>query len=103
MVLGGQALSLIGGPAHGAVPGGAVWLFAALGTLLAIAQLLLYSGIAAADRRSALAPWAAVAVECAVVEVLAATGRLSMLSLVGTATATAALLVAVGLTRLRGR
>ena len=44
VALGGRALSLVGGSAYGAGLGGAVWLFAVLGTLLAAAQLLLYSG-----------------------------------------------------------
>lgn len=100
-VLGGRVLRLIGGPAYGAGLGGVVWLFALLGTLFAVAQLLLYSGIAAADRLSALTPWVAAAAECAVVEGLAVTGRLSMPSLVATAAGTAAVLVAGGLPRLR--
>lgn len=103
VLLGGRALSLVGGAAYGAGLGGAVWLFAVLGTLLAAAQLLLYSGIAAADRVSVLAVWSAAVTECLVVEVLAASGRLSMLSLAATATVTALLLVATGLVRLRDR
>jgi O-antigen/teichoic acid export membrane protein len=102
-VLGGRAISLIGGNAYGAGLGGAVWLFAVLGTLLAAAQLLLYSGIAAADGVSVVAVWTAAVAECVAVEALAATGRLSMLSLAATATATATLLVATGLARLRTR
>jgi hypothetical protein len=54
---------------------GAVWLIALLANLLAVAQLLRYSGITAADRAS----------------------------LVATAAATAAVLIASGLTRLRVR
>jgi hypothetical protein len=98
--LGGRALSLVGGSAYGSELGGAVWLFAALGTLLAVAQLLLYSGIAAADRRSVLAVWTAAVAECVAVEVLAATGRLSMLSIAATAAVTAGVLVTTGLRRL---
>ena len=98
--LGGRALSLVGGSAYGSELGGAVWLFAALGTLLAVAQLLLYSGIAAADRRSVLAVWTATVAECVAVEVLAATGRLSMLSIAATAAVTAGVLVTTGLRRL---
>lgn len=98
--LGGRALSLVGGSAYGSELGDAVWLFAALGTLLAVAQLLLYSGIAAADRRSVLAVWTAAVAECVAVEVLAATGRLSMLSIAATAAVTAGVLVATGLRRL---
>jgi hypothetical protein len=99
-VLGGRALTLVGGSAYGSALGGAVWLFAVLGTLLAGAQLLLYSGIAAADRRSVVAVWTAAVVECVVVEALAATGRLSMPAIALTATGTATVLVTVGLVRL---
>jgi O-antigen/teichoic acid export membrane protein len=105
--LGRHAVTLVGGSAYGSAYGsgaaGAVWLFAVLGTLLAAAQLLLYSGLAAADRRSVLAVWVAAVVECVAVEVLAATGRLSIPSLVGAAGVTAALLVTTGLLRLRSR
>jgi hypothetical protein len=101
--LSGRALTLVGGSAYGSGLGGAVWLFAVLGTLLAAAQLLLYSGIAAGDGIPVVAVWSAVVGECAAVEVLAATGRLSPLSLAVTAAVTATLLVATGLARLRGR
>jgi O-antigen/teichoic acid export membrane protein len=101
--LGRHAVTLVGGSAYGSGAAGAVWLFAVLGTLLAAAQLLLYSGLAAADRRSVLAVWVAAVVECVAVEVLAATGRLSIPSLVGAAGVTAALLVTTGLLRLRSR
>ena len=100
LLLGGRALALIGGSAYGVGLGGAVWLFAVLGTLLAAAQLLLYSGIAAADRLSAVAVWTAVAVECAAVEVLVASGALTPLPLAVTAALSAAALVTVGLGRL---
>ncbi|MCF6743787.1 polysaccharide biosynthesis protein [Blastococcus sp. KM273128] len=99
--LGGAALPLVGGAAYGAALGSAAWLFAALGTLLALAQLLLFSGIAAADRLAGAAVWAAAALEVAVATGLAATGRLTLLSLVATALITALLLVGVGLLRLR--
>ncbi|TFV85608.1 polysaccharide biosynthesis protein [Blastococcus sp. CT_GayMR16] len=99
-LLGGRAVSLVGGSAYGPGLGGVVWLFALLGTLLAVAQLLLYSGIAAADRRSVVAVWTAAVAECVVVEALAATGRLSGLSIAGTATLAAAVLVTTGLVRL---
>jgi O-antigen/teichoic acid export membrane protein len=102
-VLGAHALRLVGGSAYGAGLGRWVWLFALLGTLLAAAQLLLYSGIAAADRRAVVAVWSAVGLELAGVEVLAATGRLSALPLAGAAAGTAALLVATGLCRARAR
>ena len=100
LLLGGTALTLVGGSAYGASLGTAVWLFAVLGTLLAAAQLLLYSGIAAADRRAVVAVGAAAAVEAVAVEALAASGRLTPLALAVTATLTSAVLVGVGLARL---
>jgi O-antigen/teichoic acid export membrane protein len=99
--LGSAALPLIGGSAYGDPLGDATWLFAALGTLLALAQLLLYSGIAASDRLAVGAVWAAAAAEAAVVEVLAATGRVSVVPIAVTAVATAGLLVVLGLLRTR--
>jgi len=101
-VVGDATLPLIGGAAYGGgALGSVIWVFAALGTLLALAQLLLFSGIAAADRLATVAVWSAAAVETVVVEVLAATGRLSLSTLVGTAALTGAALVATGLVRLR--
>jgi len=100
--LGSSALPLIGGSAYGDTLGAATWLFAALGTLLALAQLLLYSGIAAADRLAVGAVWAAAGAEVVVVEALSATGRLAVVPLAVTAVATALALVAVGLLRSRG-
>ncbi|MGY1732576.1 hypothetical protein ACI798_13740 [Geodermatophilus sp. SYSU D01045] len=100
VALGPAALPLVGGAAYGTALGGWTWVFTACGTLFALAQLLLYSGIAAADRVAAAAVWGAVALECAVVEVLAAAGRLSVLTVAGTAAGAGVLLVAVGLLRL---
>jgi O-antigen/teichoic acid export membrane protein len=97
--LGARALPLIGGSAYGGTLGSATWLFAVLGGLLAVAQLLLYSGIAAADRWSVVAVWTAALAECVAVELLAATGRLSTPSIAGTAAVTAAVLVTTGLVR----
>jgi hypothetical protein len=96
-VLGGRVVEVVGGSAYGSALGALTGLFAVLGTLLAAAQLLLYSGIAAADRASTTAVWLAVVAELAVVEGLAATGRLSAGALVVTATAVSFLLVAAGL------
>jgi hypothetical protein len=98
--LGPRGLPLVGGAAYGAHLGAATWLFAVLGTLLAIAQLLLYSGIAAADRRSVVAVWSAALAECVAVELLAVTGRLSIGSIAATAAVAAAVLVTTGLVRL---
>lgn len=99
--LGGHALPLVGGSAYGDSLGAAAWLFALLGTLMAVAQLLLYSGIAAADHRATAAVWAAAALEVVVVEALAAAGRLTLVTTVLTAVGAALLLVSTGLVRLR--
>lgn len=99
--LGPLALPLVGGTAYGSELGGWTWVFALLGTLFAVAQLLLYSRIAAADRLGSLAVWSAAALETLVVAVLAGTDRLSVLTLVSSAVGTALLLVAVGLVRLQ--
>ena len=99
--LGSAALPLIGGAAYGDALGGATWLFAALGTLLALAQLLLYSGIAASDALAVGAVWGAALVEVTVVQMLSATGRLSVVSIAVTAVGTALVLVGVGLLRSR--
>jgi hypothetical protein len=101
LISGSRALALIGGSANGSALGGWVWILALLGTLLAAAQLLLYSGIAAADRSSVVAVWTAALAECVAVEALAMAGRLSMVSLAVTATLAAAALTATGLGRLR--
>ena len=100
-VLGGRALELIGGTAYGTDLGGVVWLFAALGTLLALAQLLLYSAIAAAAGVPVTAVWLAVGLEFAAVSVLAHAGSLTAFRVIACAVATAAVLVAVGLLHLR--
>jgi O-antigen/teichoic acid export membrane protein len=102
--LGSYALPLIGGSAYGDTLGAATWLFAALGTALALAQLLLYSGIAASDRVAVAAVWAAALAEGAVVQVLSATGRLSVVTTAVAAVVTALVLVGLGLLRsYRGR
>lgn len=100
-VAGERAVPLVGGSGYGAATGGAAWLFAAVGTLLAVAQLLLYSGIATADRISGVAVWVAVVAEVAVVAALAAGGRATVPAIAATATVVAALLVAAGLLRFR--
>jgi hypothetical protein len=97
--LGARALPLVGGSAYGAALGSAGWLFAALGTLLALAQLLVYSGIAAADRLGVVVVWAAAAGECLVVAALAAAGVLSVIPLAVTALAMVGTTVVVGLVR----
>lgn len=99
--LGARALPMIGGAAYGAGIGAPGWLFAVLGTMLAVAQLLLYSGIAATDRIAGAAVWLALVVEVAAVAALAAGGRGSVAAIAGCATAAATLLVAAGLVRRR--
>lgn len=98
-VLGARALPLVGGAEYGDALGGAVWVFAILGTLFALAQLLLYSGIAASDRVAAVAVWCAVAVEAVAVEVLAYRDGLTVLTVVGIAVGASVLLVGTGLFR----
>ena len=100
-LLGDRALPLVGGSAYGGTLGGHAWLFALLGTLLATAQLLLYSGIAAADRFSVAAVWVATTAEVAAVAALAAAGLLTPAGLLLTTTAVAVLLVGAGLLRWR--
>ena len=97
--LGSSALPFIGGSAYGDTLGAATWLFAALGTLMAVAQLLLYSGIAVADRLAVGAVWAAAALEAAVVEMMSITGRPALITIAVIAVGTALLLVAFGLVR----
>ena len=46
---------------------GTLWLFAAVGSLFAVAQVLLYSRIAAEDRRVAAPMWLLLVVEVTVV------------------------------------
>ena len=98
-VLGARALPLVGGAEYGDALGGATWVFSLLGTLFALAQLLLYSGIAAADRVAAVAVWCAVAVEAIGVEVLAYRDGLTVLTVAGTAVGASVLLVGTGLIR----
>jgi O-antigen/teichoic acid export membrane protein len=60
------AVQLVGGAAYAGLANQA-WLFALLGSLLALAQLLLFSRLALADRSYGLALWLAVAGELALV------------------------------------
>ncbi|MEU7527646.1 polysaccharide biosynthesis protein [Saccharothrix sp. NPDC042600] len=65
-LFGPTATRLIGGPSYAdtALP---LWAFALVGTLLALAQLLLYARIAGRDRKATLLVWLAVAGETALV------------------------------------
>jgi O-antigen/teichoic acid export membrane protein len=89
---GADLLRLIGGAGYGVarVP---VWLFALTGTLLAVAQLLLFSGIAGRHRLSTVPVWAAVAVEIVLVRSWLHHG---VAEVAGAACGCAALLVAGG-------
>jgi O-antigen/teichoic acid export membrane protein len=58
-VLGDLVVALVGGSAYASLAP-RVWLFAAAGSLYALAQLLLYSRLAATDRRALVAVWAAL-------------------------------------------
>jgi O-antigen/teichoic acid export membrane protein len=84
--------SLSFGQAYLAV-GPALPLFAALGTGLALAQLVLFSGLATADRRMHLLPLAAVAAETVLVVLVL---HHSIVQIVGAALAVVAALLAVG-------
>lgn len=56
-VLSGLAVIFIGGPAYSAIQG-SLWLFAALGTLLAMLQLMVYNVVARQRQRRVLVLWA---------------------------------------------
>ncbi|HEY3259870.1 MAG TPA: polysaccharide biosynthesis protein [Pseudonocardiaceae bacterium] len=68
LLYGPAIIRLIGGTRYGEHVT-AAWLFALLGSLLALVQLLLYSRIASADRRCASAVWAAVIIEILLVTI----------------------------------
>jgi O-antigen/teichoic acid export membrane protein len=65
-VFGPTVVSLVGGADYAADPI-PVWPFAVVGSLLSLVQLLLFSRIASADRRSTVLIWLAVLVEIALV------------------------------------
>jgi hypothetical protein len=60
-VLSGLALIFIGGPEYAELQG-RLWVFAALGTLLALLQLMVYTLVARQAQRAVLLVWAALAV-----------------------------------------
>jgi O-antigen/teichoic acid export membrane protein len=92
-LLGGPLVRLTSGPAYGGIAGSA-WLFAALGVLAALVQLMLYAGLAEGSRRFARYVWAA-----AVAELLLVAGPLhgSIGAILAAALATSTVLVACGL------
>jgi hypothetical protein len=85
-------LRAVGGARYGAM-GFPAWPFALVGALLAVVQLLLFAGIAAADRRSSLAVWTAVLAEIALV---ALHFKHSPTEIVGAAAVSAAALTVAG-------
>ncbi len=91
-VAGSLFVHAVGGSAYLALAD-RVWLFAAVGSLFAVAQLLLYSRLAAEDRRVAAPMWVLVAVEVAAVTLW---WHGSPTQIVLTALATAVVLVALG-------
>lgn len=66
-VLGDLVAATLGGPAYADLAGIA-WCFAALGTFLALAQLLLYDRLARGDRGTTRVVWAAVALELVIAQ-----------------------------------
>lgn len=78
--------------------GGVSWLFAALGTLLAMGRLLLLSGVAAADGGAIGAVWAAAGLEVLAITALAHAGLLTVNTLCIATTTVILLLVAYGVT-----
>jgi O-antigen/teichoic acid export membrane protein len=62
VVFRGSLFEMIGGSQYGSY-GDQAWLFAVIGSMLALAYLLLYSRIATADRWSSAAVWVAVVAE----------------------------------------
>lgn len=91
-VLGPTVVGVIGGAeyADSALP---LWAFATVGSLLALTQILLYSRIASADRRSLALIWGAVLVEAALITFWL-NGSLGQV--VGAAVVATGLLVAAG-------
>lgn len=99
-LFGSTVVSLIGGAdyADSTIP---VWPFAIVGSMLSLVQILLYSRIASADRRSTMLIWLAVAIEIALVTAWL-NGRLT--EVVSAAVLATALLVCAGaLVELRSR
>lgn len=60
-VLSGLAVIFVGGPEYAALQG-RLWVFAALGTLLAMLQLMIYNIVARQRQRAVLLVWASLAV-----------------------------------------
>jgi O-antigen/teichoic acid export membrane protein len=92
-LMGDLAVFVVAGPDYASLAPHAWW-FAVLGSLLALAQVLLYARLAQQDRRAAATVWAAVVVETGVVALVA---HGSVVGIVATACATVLALVVMGL------
>ncbi len=90
---GAPLVRLVAGDGYGGL-GRQAALFAALGTALAVVQVLVYAALAVGDRRLGLAAWPATALTCLAV---AAAGHGSPTALVSTVLAGSLVLAAVGL------
>ena len=66
LAFGPLVVRIVGGSAYSEL-GDRVWLFAAAGSLLAVAQVLLYSRLATEDRRAVVPMWALVLLEVVVI------------------------------------
>jgi len=93
LVFGDLAVRLVGGAAYASLADRA-WLFAAVGSMLALVQLLIYSRLAGDDRRVALPTWLVVLGEVTVVSLWR---HDSITAIVTTALAAATVAVALGL------
>jgi hypothetical protein len=93
LVFGDLAVRLVGGAAYASLADRA-WLFAAVGSMLALVQLLIYSRLAGDDRRVALPTWLVVLGEITVVSLWR---HDSITAIVTTALAAATVAVALGL------
>lgn len=93
-LLGSLAVTVVGGPAYVALAPYA-WRFAALGSALALVQLLLYARLARHDHRASAFVWSAVLVQVALVALVA---HGSGLAIVNTTLAVVLVLAAVALT-----
>ena len=100
VTLGPTVVAVVGGNDYvgSAIP---VWAFAVVGSLLSLVQILLFSRIASADRRSTLLIWGAVATEILLVTFLLHSG---LSEVVAAAVVATGLLVGAGaLVELRSR
>lgn len=91
-LMGDLMVFLVAGPAYASLAPQAWW-FAALGSLLALAQVALYARLAQADRRAAVTVWFAVLFEVCVVALFT---HGSLVGIVATACAAVSVLVVVG-------